>query len=1314
MLTRLQNLRVACLSGLVLAFLGAGALPGAAEDGTDGAAASGWSALWSNNFAVAEQQFRAALRIDRHDDSAHRGLVLALLARGKDDPLHEALDDYAREVPAGPSDYFLPDLIYWFCDIGSRDYHESLHDFAERLASSCAEPVDARMCWSQAARFALMAGDRGAAEKAVAQLHRIDAWYLLGPFDNTSGCGHRRDHAYGGRPTQAPYRGKFGQTISWFTPELVGLDGRISPTGYFHHNLYTTAYARAAVRIPAARTYLVSVSYAGDMEFSVNDVPVGMGSRHTGGDEALHWLIDLPEGVCLLSFKVSNREKASTISCAISERDGAEVKGLEFDAAGPIQHSTPETLHPRPVRASFLRQVEARAGGNPDDAEARLWDLYRARLVAEPDSLVALCDDLTDRFPESGLMQLVVAEAYGAAGEDDLREQLIERAAELSPDLAPAVLFLARRDMSRKRFEMARSQAQSVLQRAPSCRAALDIKLECLLKEQRLEELREEAESVTDFLRDEPLGYTYLAEHASERGLVRDEKRYSREAIKRMPVYSGRAAQYIRNVEEEEYNEAARDLRRFLDVSPDSEFLWVSYVQILLAQDKVDDAWETVLSALRSFPQSIPLIYCRALFYESCYDFSITSIWEHFPDGQRVLTDEELEAMYPSGNYPTRVIRPEESEATRKWVEYRCNAQAADMLEKALEIAPGDFEIRDKIRALRGKKPYRTFMKDPDLDEILKLRVDASEYAGRDAVVLREWKRRLAYDRHASVLDYVLAVQVLNEEGVRRWEDYGVGIDPHANDIVFLEHMTVKQDGSEHDAEVVGSTVVFSGLEPGDVLFLHYQMTASVAGALSGRFWDHHQFSFGGPCLESTYVLIVPEGLEVETQLHHAEAFGDALEHVSKSLEDGYRLESWTLREPPPVGDELGSPPPTLYLPWIDVSSIPKWSEVAGWYEDLALGQAEVTAPVSAKARELASGAENEDAIVRRVLRFVSDEITYRFVPFYQSAHVPREAEQVLKDKAGDCKDKCTLMLALLEAAGVEGCRPALVSPGSDASVSFLPSPRFSHVVLHHRRSDGTELWYDPTVRFAAPGQLPISLSGAPALVAAEDETGLRVMPRTDVTSAPREVTTRVELHDDGSADVNRTIVYRSIDDTAPRRAHIESASREELEKEVLASLASEYPGCELVSFDVLGTDDPDTALVYMETFHVPRLFSSTADILSGQLPSGSRLNNAFGAIVAGKERATPIDLRPLANCSKLETVLELPEGKDLMAVPADCAYQSGGSSYEASYSVASGKLTARHRIVIDGMVVRPNDYEEFKTFLEASLQDLQSPVLLQ
>ncbi len=1262
---------------------------GAVAEESGNPLSSGWEALWTNEFTEAERFFRAAISAGGDEGSARRGLILALLARGKDDPFHDELTTYARKVPVSPYDFFVPEVARLYSELNSREYHETLFDYSRNLGrGKNLAPVDRRVYKALASDYALLAGEGRTAKKLGEELNRIDRWYLLGPFDNTSGSGHGKDHADTKFPTRAPYTGKFGQSITWFTPRLVSLSRAISPSEYFHQSRNTTAYLRTVAEIKKAGTYLISVGYSGDMEFRINEVLVGEGSRHAGGDEVLQWHVDLPSGKNLFAFKLSKRDDMDYVTCAISEIDGSRVKGISFDSSAKLVEVPRHDLNPRPVEASFLRDIDARMASSPDDAEAEFWNLHRMRMYARPDSTTALCERVAERHPGSALMLLAVAATYGAADEEDEFEQFMSLAAELEPELAPATLHLARKDFDKKRYEIARSAAEVVLLRAPSCREALELRLECLLEEQKLEELRDAAEKMTKELRDEPLGYYYLARYASARGLAAEEKRQNKKMVKRMPVLSARAVRYFESAEEEDHAEVEKELKRFLDLAPDTEYLWVSYVGSLLAQDKLEKAWETVNECLKSFPQSIALIYYLSLFLENGYDFDDSAIYTLFPDGERTLTDEELEMMWPDGDSPTRVITLQNQDGVERWFRAYSNSRAADALEEALAIDPGSFEIRDKIRSLRGRPSYRTFMPDPTVDAVEKMRVDPAKYEGDDALVLMERKRRLVYDAHASVLDYIIAVQILNEEGIRRWENFNVSVNPHASDLVFIERKTIKPDGMEYEAETMGSRVIFSNVEVDDLLFLHYQSTAFVSGALSGNFWDYHHFSFRDPCLESSYTLIAPAGTAAQTRLHNREGYSEAIVYTAQTLEDGYESQEWLLRNPPRTGRELGSPPARSYLPWLDVSSIESWSKVAEWYEDVSRGQAEVTRSVRKKSAELTEGAATDEEKIGNVFRFVSGDITYQFIPFYQSAHVPREADEVLRDRFGDCKDKCILMIALLDAAGIGGCYPALVTPNTDASEAFLPSPRFEHVLVCRELPDGGERWYDPTVRFPDPGQIPGPLSGALALVAKHGESDLSLIPEADACEHPRIVETAVVLTRDGDATVERQMSYTRIDATSSRRSHLQSTSQEDLEDEVLAGLASKYPGAELLSLEVSGEEDAAEPLVYDFSFEIPGLFASTGNILSGTVPSGGELQDAFGGIVAKKERESPVDLRGLERCDVVRAILTYPEGLVPIAVPESCEYRFGDCAYRATYETGPNSLTVERELVISGGLV--------------------------
>jgi len=324
------------LIGLSILFLAAPALCAAQTPAASDAASAGWEALWTNEFTKAEHLFEAALKADDDDQSARRGLVLAALALGEDDLVYEQLESYGDRIPSGPFDFFLPQAVQQFSDLDSRDFYRMLLDYADNLAKGRElPPVDRRVYESLASHYAYLAGDGGAVKRIAKRLNRVEDWCILGPFDNTSGCGHRKDHADTKYVLSAPYVGKFGQHINWLTPDLIGLDRSITPTHYFHKQYNTTAYIRTVVELKEVGTYLISVGHVGAMEFRINDVLVHEGSRLAGGEEILHWHVDLPVKNNLLSFKLSNRWGDGSISCAISRTDGSAVRGVTFATSRP-------------------------------------------------------------------------------------------------------------------------------------------------------------------------------------------------------------------------------------------------------------------------------------------------------------------------------------------------------------------------------------------------------------------------------------------------------------------------------------------------------------------------------------------------------------------------------------------------------------------------------------------------------------------------------------------------------------------------------------------------------------------------------------------------------------------------------------------------------------------------------------------------------------------------------------------------------------------------------------------------------------------
>ncbi len=137
-----------------------------------------------------------------------------------------------------------------------------------------------------------------------------------------------------------------------------------------------------------------------------------------------------------------------------------------------------------------------------------------------------------------------------------------------------------------------------------------------------------------------------------------------------------------------------------------------------------------------------------------------------------------------------------------------------------------------------------------------------------------------------------------------------------------------------------------------------------------------------------------------------------------------------------------------LPYPYVAFSTGTTWADLARGYAEIVDRQI-----AAADVREIAAaatrGATKREEIVDRLLAHVEANVHYAGVEVGDGSIVPRVPTGVLKNKYGDCKDKATLLVALLRAAGLPA-HVALLFAGHNFDVlNELPAMnRFNHAIV--------------------------------------------------------------------------------------------------------------------------------------------------------------------------------------------------------------------------------------------------------------------------
>ncbi|MBV8631341.1 MAG: DUF3857 domain-containing protein, partial [Silvibacterium sp.] len=244
-------------------------------------------------------------------------------------------------------------------------------------------------------------------------------------------------------------------------------------------------------------------------------------------------------------------------------------------------------------------------------------------------------------------------------------------------------------------------------------------------------------------------------------------------------------------------------------------------------------------------------------------------------------------------------------------------------------------------------------------------------------------------------------------------------------------------------------------LTPGDKIEYQMRFVRTKAPA-AGQFWGALNFVRGNVVLDETvelsfpkdkYVLVLsPKNQPVITE------------------ESGLKVYRWkTSQTEPTVGGERkkdGAYDPEALAP-VTWTTFHNWQEVGEWYGALAKDRATPSEEVTAKVQELIQGKTTDDEKIAAIYHYVSTQVRYIGVSFGIGRYQPHTADTVLDNQYGDCKDKHTLLAAMLKAAGYEAW-PALIG----TEIKFhpeLPTPaQFDHVITVVSLN-GKEIWLDST-----------------------------------------------------------------------------------------------------------------------------------------------------------------------------------------------------------------------------------------------------------
>jgi tetratricopeptide (TPR) repeat protein len=572
---------------------------------------------------------------------------------------------------------------------------------------------------------------------------------------------------------------------------------------------------------------------------------------------------------------------------------------------------------------------------------------------------------------------------------------------------------------------------------------------------------------------------------------------------------------------------------------------------------------------------------------------------------------------------------------------------------------------------------------------------------------------RMENDGRGTV-ESLLRAKMLSVAGAQQ---FGLLTFPYIKDVAELEIVSVtvkKGDGTVVEtpadsiqdmvADVSHDAPFFTGLREkhvpvkslgaGDVLEYKIRETYKTP-LIPNQVWYQYNFTTGGVVEAEEFELDVPKGRTLNLKT-------DKLKPAVSEQGDR-KIYTWKTSHP----STKEKVPPVLagHLPWsdVEVSTFASWAELGQWMAKLYEDRAVPTPEITAKALQLTKDAKTDDEKMRALYAYVSMQYRYTGIAIGPGRWQPHTAADVFSNQFGDCKDKHTLLAAMLKAVGIPAL-PVLMN-SSRILDKEVPSPsQFDHVMTYVPR-EKEPVWLDTTMEVSPYGYIVFSMRNKQGLVLDGERSRLEEVPQKKYESW-EEFHAESTLSSEGTLEAELTREVRGDTEIAVRGAfrRVGPGKYRELAQNV--SYASGFAGS--VS-DVVVEPLEDTNKPIEIKYHYNRKDYADWENRRIVLPMPAL---GLPAISEEPERAKDPIIIGIPTEYRYYSKMKLPKGYSA-TLPANMDVSREFANYHVRYNLEEGMLVAERFLTIKEPIVKPEQLESYKSFRKTMNDDLERYIVL-
>ena len=552
---------------------------------------------------------------------------------------------------------------------------------------------------------------------------------------------------------------------------------------------------------------------------------------------------------------------------------------------------------------------------------------------------------------------------------------------------------------------------------------------------------------------------------------------------------------------------------------------------------------------------------------------------------------------------------------------------------------------------------------------------------------------------------------------------WGIGPDGHEyamKDKDFVDAGFPGMEGAFEFAGVKFRVARAPGNDPGGVIAYEYEQRERPY--LTEKTWF---FQEDIPSLSQSFTLQLPPGYTYGTVwAHHSPIEAANLEGR------GWR---WEMKDIPGIDLErvpLSPAPESLAArmtvhyagPGVVAADRSTWKSVGEWYDPLIRDRVAATPEIAAKAQELTAGKTDFYDKTEAIGEFVQKQVRYVAIEVGIGGYQPHAAGDIFHNRYGDCKDKATLLSAMLSAVGVHAAlmmvdsRRGFVDPDApslegDHMIAAIEVPKGNESPRLHSMvtaSTGRRyLIFDPTSEKTVFGELEHQLQGSYGILMEGADTQVIQLPVLDPALNTIRRTASFRLDADGV--LKGTVTEKRFGDVSELRREVYAKGDAKEQTEFLDHmLGRDFTAFSATDVKVENVDalNKDFTLTY--SLSAERYAKAMGSLLMVR----PRVLGDLDIDTDRKRRTVPINLGETMQATD-EYSIEIPDGYSVDEIPDPVKLDLGFAAYQSDVQVTGNTLHYKRTYTIRQITLPADRYADVQKLAGAIAADEASSAVL-